>query len=262
MKQPFEELYQEQYQRLYTLAFRLSGNRSDAEDILQTSFMNAFNAYEKFEGRSSVSTWLYQIVLNASRQFWRDARKLPVTVIAEENGISEENVYSEINSYGETENEILTEQLRESCIQMFMNCMPPKYRVVYTLRVILDFSVEETMAILECSKASVKTDLSRAKSIMRDHFDGRCSLITPGSKCNCRSYAKYLERTKSTDKLLDLKVVRQEERIATEQFKEELQEILGFDSLFMSYAIPIEYAQFQKRITQIRKNGELNLICN
>ncbi len=263
MEQTFEQLYQDSYQKLYTLAFRLSGNREEAEDILQTSFMKAYKSYGSFEKRSSIQTWLYRIVVNTSRSFWKSSRKLPVTISSEENGISELEVYNSINSLGESENDILSNQVRESCLQMFINCMPPKYRAIYTTRIILHFTVAECAEILDISEGSVKTGLSRAKSIMRDHYKGRCSLIQPGSPCNCRSYAKYIETQNMTHGLVDMKVVRQKERESTKQYSSELKEILeiksfcdnDIESLYDTNSVPIDYKLFLNRVKEISLNG-------
>jgi len=54
------------------------------------------------------------------------------------------------------EDEVMAVLTRESCLQMFMNCMPSKYRAVYTLRIMLQFSVAETSEILEISESAVK----------------------------------------------------------------------------------------------------------
>ena len=124
----FEHLFRDNYDRIYTLAFRMAGNRDDAEDILQTAFFNAFQAYSNFRGESSPRTWLFRIVANAGNRFFRDGRKLPITLFSEELGLSENQLYKNICSHGAVEDAALEMVTRESCLQMFMNCMPAKYR--------------------------------------------------------------------------------------------------------------------------------------
>ena len=63
-----KNIYRKNYQKLYTLAFRMTGNREDSEDILQTSFLNAYRAFPKFRNNSSVYTWLYRIVMNTAQK--------------------------------------------------------------------------------------------------------------------------------------------------------------------------------------------------
>jgi len=74
----FEHVYRENYERLYTLAFRLTGNRDEAEDVLQTSYANALAGFDDFRGDAAVSTWLYRIVINTAKQSWKQREKLPL----------------------------------------------------------------------------------------------------------------------------------------------------------------------------------------
>lgn len=263
MNRIFEALYKEHYQKLYTLAFRMTGNKEDAEDILQTSFYNAYKAFDTFRHESSAYTWLYRIVLNASKNFYKENRKLPVEIYSEEHNISQEEIYNHINQFGQVENQALANLTRETCLQMFMNCMPSKYRAVYTLRVVFYFSVKETAEILEISENTVKVNFHRAKSIINDHMDGRCSLIKSGSMCDCRFYAKYLVEKKKTDQLINIETVRNKERIAANTFKEELCEVLEFDEIDDLYNNQIkapDYKGFLATVKNIRKNKNLKIL--
>lgn len=258
--QDFDKIYKENYSKLYTLAFRMTGTKEDSEDVLQSSFLNAYKAYPKFKGKSTLYTWLYKIVLNESKKHYKKTRKLPTTEYAEMNNISIEDVYGHINSFGNTEDNALTELTREACLQMFMNCMPSKYRAVYTLRVILDFSVKETSLILEISLNAVKVNLHRAREIIKSHFDGRCSLINPNSLCDCRKYAKFLIENNKTGKLIDINVIRQKERKASEDFHTELKDILQIESLYYTEIKPIDYNLFIKRVSYLVKANKHTLL--
>ena len=84
-EQALELEFRHNYRKLFTLAFRLSGNCDDAEDILQNSFLNALRGLDGFRGGSSLYTWLYRIVINTSKSYGRKDLRLPVVIIAEEN---------------------------------------------------------------------------------------------------------------------------------------------------------------------------------
>jgi RNA polymerase sigma-70 factor (ECF subfamily) len=101
MKTTFEAMYQAQYEKLYTLAFRMTGNKEDAEDVLQTAFLNAYKAFNRFRHDSAVSTWLYRIVMNVAKKYAKESRKLPVEEYAEEHQISQADVYNYINRFGQ-----------------------------------------------------------------------------------------------------------------------------------------------------------------
>ena len=69
----FSALYRQHGDRIYRFCFRLSGSRSDAEDLTQDVFLAAFAGRDRFQGRASVQTWLYRIALNC----WRHSRRTP-----------------------------------------------------------------------------------------------------------------------------------------------------------------------------------------
>jgi RNA polymerase sigma-70 factor (ECF subfamily) len=69
----FPAFYQQYGDRIYRFCYRLSGSASDAEDLTQDVFLAAFQGRNRFEGRSSVQTWLYRIALNC----WRHSRRAP-----------------------------------------------------------------------------------------------------------------------------------------------------------------------------------------
>lgn len=252
----FESVLQKNHQKLYTLAFRMTGNREDAEDALQLSFINAFKGIEKFAGRSSITTWLYRIVINTSKRYSRERRRLPAVEYSEEHGITQQEFYDHINSYGSVEDDVIAGLTREACLQMFMNCMPSKYRVVYTLRNMLKFSTRETAEILEMSETSVKVNLHRARKIAQSHFKDRCSLIYPGSMCDCRSYAGYIKANKKENWLGNIELIKNKEKAAAEKYSSEMKEILEIDSLYNNQVKPPNHSEFIERVKQLIKDEQ------
>ncbi len=61
----FEELYQQHATRLYNVAYRMVGNASDAEDLLQEIFLLAYRKLSSFRGDSTLATWLHRLAMNA-----------------------------------------------------------------------------------------------------------------------------------------------------------------------------------------------------
>ncbi len=69
MNSSVDQVYREYYDRLFTLAIRVTGERASAEDVLQNAFISAIKSWDSFQHRSSYYTWLYTIVLNAARKY-------------------------------------------------------------------------------------------------------------------------------------------------------------------------------------------------
>ncbi len=67
----FDSFYREYAPKLFGVAYRMVRNQTDALDIVQESFLRAYNNWNKFKGKSKLSTWLYRIILNYSYDFLR-----------------------------------------------------------------------------------------------------------------------------------------------------------------------------------------------
>lgn len=75
----FARLLETHYDRMFRLAWRLCGNRADAEDVVQDVCVKLAGVLDGFDGRARVSTWLYRIVVNAARDAHRRAARQPVS---------------------------------------------------------------------------------------------------------------------------------------------------------------------------------------
>jgi len=260
MNQTFETLYKRHYEKLYTLAFRLTGKREDAEDVLQNSFLNAYRSFSDFRGDSAAYTWLYRIVWNAARDYSQKVRKLPVVEYSETHDIPQSEVYAYINTFPKVEDEVLTRLMKENCLQMFMNCLPSKYRSVFVLRSALHCSVQETADILGISREAVKTNLHRARHIMKEQIEGRCSLIHPGAPCNCCSFASYIQKTGQAATLQDIETIRNRKESALKDFNLEMKKILNIEELYNTRVLPPSFPDFITRIKELADEGELKLL--
>ncbi len=256
----FEALCCAQYQRMYTLAFRMTGSRQDTEDVLQAALLSAWKGWSGFRGESRAETWLYRVVVNTAKRAMKKARRLPVAIAADEHNVTEGDVYDWINRSGTCEDEYLVERVRQSCLQMFMNCMPGRYRVLFTLRVILGFNVVETCEILECGEASVKTGLHRARRLVRDHFDGRCSLVRKDGPCVCSSYASHILHRGHADRLANIRAVPMEEVEATQCFHRELEAILDHEALYLAEIHGQGREEFLAHVQKLREEGGIHLL--
>lgn len=75
-RRAYERLYELQAARLKSIAFHLVGNRADAEDAVQETFLKAFRAMDGFEGQSSLSTWMCRILINCCYDVLRKQQRL------------------------------------------------------------------------------------------------------------------------------------------------------------------------------------------
>lgn len=187
------QLYEDEYNQLYSIAFRMTGNHHDAEDVLQSAFLKAIEHIKQFKGEAKLSTWLYRILVNEGNNNFQRIKKLPVVSIPENLGISEEEFFAELESSSEPiDNKLVVDEMREKCLTAFMRCLPKQQRAVFALRTFLDLKLSEIAEIVQITENSAKVTLYRArKTIQELHYD-RCSLVDPSKPCKCYLWVKYM----------------------------------------------------------------------
>ena len=138
--------------RLLRSAFLLCGNETDAEDLVQETFVQAIRSAHRFRARSTLYTWLHAILLNLSRHYHRERRRL---VYDEEAGEREvvESAESPIGSDLEVSTRSLEEALRR---------LSGPHREVLVLRFYEELKIGEIAARLGLSKGTVKSRLHYA----------------------------------------------------------------------------------------------------
>ncbi len=157
---------------IYRLAVKMLDNPQDAEDVLQETFLKAFKALPKFDGRSSLSTWLYRIAANEALMLLRK-RKVQFVSIDEPNETDDElqEPLEIVDWCCMPESELLSAEARRYLDQAIDN-LSPNLRIVFLLRDIEGLSTEETAQALNLSEMAVKTRLSRARLQLRERLTG------------------------------------------------------------------------------------------
>jgi RNA polymerase sigma-70 factor (ECF subfamily) len=156
--------------KLYRLVLKILSNQQDAEDILQETFLKAYRHLDSFDGRSSLSTWLYRIATNEA--LMRLRRKHPETISIDEpvETMEGEQEPVQIVDWCCLPEEELTSAEVRSYIDAAVERLPESLRVVFLLRDIEDLSTIETAQALNLSEEAVKTRLSRARMRLREEL--------------------------------------------------------------------------------------------
>ena len=156
--------------QIYRLALKMLGNEQDAEDVLQNTFMKALQSIENFEGRSSVSTWLYRIAVNEALMLVR--RQKPTIPVAMEYEDDEDELQYPTQFTDWCclpERDLLSDEARKHLDQAIRN-LPEKLQVVFLLRDIEGLSIRETSEALDLTETAVKTRLLRARLNLREQL--------------------------------------------------------------------------------------------
>ncbi len=166
----FEELVRRFEKKIYNLAYRIMGNKEDASDVLQETFLQTFKKLASFKGKAKFSTWLYRIAVNICLMKKRKGKRmetvsLDVPILTrKEDEIKRElrDDWSE-SPLATLENEEVRRNLSEA-----IDSLPEEYRTVFLLRGLNGLSNEEMAEVLNISLPAVKSRLHRARLFLRD----------------------------------------------------------------------------------------------
>lgn len=155
---------------IYRLGLKMLGNPQDAEDALQNTFLNALTHLADFEGRSSLSTWLYRIAANEALMMLRK-RKADVNLEDAQPEDSDEDLTPEsfVDWSALPEEELLNGEAKRA-LEAAIQKLPEPLRMVFILRDMEDLSIKETAEILNLTEVNVKTRLLRARLALREQL--------------------------------------------------------------------------------------------
>lgn len=154
---------------IYRLALKMLSDSQEAEDVLQTTFLKAFQHISEFEGRSSLSTWLYRIAANEALMLLR--RRRPEQPIDEEpeEGQPLPRPFQFADWGHLPESEFLSGESKKQFEQAVQH-LPEKLRIVFLLRDMEGLSIKETSEALNLTETAVKTRLLRARLNLREQL--------------------------------------------------------------------------------------------
>ncbi len=168
----FARLVETHSTRIYRLALKILGDQQDAEDVLQDTFVKALRSLPSFEGRSSLSTWLYRIAVNEALMMVRKRRADVVSIDEEKEDQEGEAEPVEIVDWCcLPEGDLLGAEARRF-LDTAIQRLSPGLRAVFVLRDIEGLSVKETAEALGLTEANVKTRLLRARLKLREALSG------------------------------------------------------------------------------------------
>ena len=162
----FEQIMETYKQKVYNLAYRMTGNAADASDLSQEVFLRVYRSLDNFRGDSSFSTWLYRIATNVCLDELRRRNRKAVVPIHCQVTIDHEQ-YRNIPDLSYVPELVVQSKELQQEIQEIINSLNPQYRLVIILRDIQGYSYEEIGEITNSSIGTVKSRLSRARKSLK-----------------------------------------------------------------------------------------------
>lgn len=157
-------------QKLYRLARSIMRNDSEAEDVVQETYVTAFAHLSSFRGEAALATWLSRIAINEALGRLRQTRRAAQVIAAEPPGDAQIIPFP-LSVSGEDPERAMAQRQILRLVEQATDALPDVYRTVFVARVIEGLSIEETADILAIKPQTVKTRLHRARELVRKQLD-------------------------------------------------------------------------------------------
>jgi RNA polymerase sigma-70 factor, ECF subfamily len=151
----FDALYARHTRAMYGVALRLAGDPERAADVVHDAWLRAVERADRFEGRSSVRTWLVGFVVNRVRELWRDDR-----ASVRLDDVSDASLAAD-------EPEALPHDCDPLDVERAIASLPPGFRAVVVLHDVEGFTHEEIAELLGVATGTSKSQLARARQRLR-----------------------------------------------------------------------------------------------
>jgi RNA polymerase sigma factor (sigma-70 family) len=183
-KNLYESLIRKYNLRFYRISMSIVNDDKEAEDIMQTAYINAYRQLSKFQHRSSFSTWITRILINESM--------LHKKRISKHKEVLMKKTDSEYDN--DTPLKSLMNKELKTILESAVSTLPEKYRIVFVMREIQEMSTNETMEVLNIGESNVKIRLTRAKEMLRNELSGyyRSSQLFEFNLTRCDVIVNYV----------------------------------------------------------------------
>ena len=181
----FQSLIQRYHGPMFRLAMNYVGDRGVAEDVVQESWLTCLRSLDRFEGRSSLKTWLFGILVNVARSRRRkESRILPFASLWRRDDSDSHRPTVDRSRFGSDgmwsdgprtwdnvpESKVLGAETLQH-VRSAIDTLPPKQREVILLRDVAGFEAGEVSALLGISAANERVRLHRARATVRQKLE-------------------------------------------------------------------------------------------
>jgi RNA polymerase sigma-70 factor, ECF subfamily len=172
----FRAIMEQHNRRLYRVARAVMKDDTEAEDVVQETYIHAFSNLANFRGDSSIATWLTRIAMNEALG---RKRKQRATVTSESVETAQETSaqviqFPAVDTETDPERSAARREIRK-LLERAMDALPEPFRLVFIMRDVEEMSIEETASHLGIRPETVKTRLHRARRLLRRSLDGQLS---------------------------------------------------------------------------------------
>jgi len=158
----FQELVEQYQGRVFRISLGVLGNREEARDVAQESFLRVFRSLSRFRLGQNFYTWLYRIVINLSIDALRKR--------SQDRQVAFEDLDETMGVVCPPESEMNQQDLKGR-VKAVLDLLPRKYRVVLVLRDIEELGCQEIAHIIGCTHATARWRLHKARKMFKDIWE-------------------------------------------------------------------------------------------
>jgi RNA polymerase sigma-70 factor (ECF subfamily) len=170
----FHDLVKRYEQKLYNFSLRMCRDHSDAEDMVQDTFLNVFKYLKDFRYETKFKNWLYKVAASTCIKKRRKSKFAPERELSLDEFLpsDEAEAVDHVPNWAQKPLDRLLNEELAGAVHQGILAIPRKYRMVIVLRDIEGFSTAETAQILNLSESNVKVRLHRARLYLREKLKG------------------------------------------------------------------------------------------
>lgn len=163
----YRQLVERHSRSVFRLAYRMTGNEQDSEDVVQETFLRAFKQLHRYESRSSFATWLYRIAANYSLDLVRRRKRHGEVALSEPPPGDSPEMLDTIPSRDPGPDRLLFSNTVRQCVAGALNQLSDQERTAFVLRHFEGQSIEEISGTLGLSGNAAKHSIFRAVQKIR-----------------------------------------------------------------------------------------------
>ncbi|KNY29827.1 RNA polymerase sigma factor [Pseudobacteroides cellulosolvens] len=186
IKDNFEQIYLLYFNKIYNLAFKITGSSDAAADITQETFIQVLTNADKYRGDSQIYTWIYAIAKNNCFKYIKKIRKNSFHSMEELIKTASFNV-----EYSQQEKQQYIVQVKDGCLLGLLRCLSFNQRIAFILNVLFDVSMKDVASVISKSENSTRILICRARKNIREFLCRNCSLYDNNNSCRCENLISF-----------------------------------------------------------------------
>jgi len=167
-RKAFDDLVHRYHKQAYNVAYRMTGNHADAEDLTQDTFLKAYRFFANYNRSMPFDNWLYRIMSNIFVDWLRRRPKAHIRSLDEPVRREEGEITLDVADAGDGPEALALSSELDAEMQTALNTLPEDFRLTVVLSDIEGLSYEEVSEVMGCSIGTVRSRLHRGRKLLRE----------------------------------------------------------------------------------------------